>query len=504
MIDKPTTHILVVDDEKHICNIIEETLSSSQYTVTTYADPVAALAHIEEHPVDLVLTDLVMGDHSGMQILDATLLSHSDAMVILMTAHPTVQTAISVLKKGAYDFLVKPFKLELLKSTIDRAVEHQRVMRENLHLRGQVEFLKVANAHTAKIDIDRYLKLVIESCKKELGAAAVGILQIDPRTDEPLRRHCITDDPLIESVVTDETVMEKFAGSTSSQPTIEARRVQTENGNEVRVSILQPIMIRNKINGVINIVVASKFGRVTPGQLDVLSILTNSAASAIANNRLYRDLRKSYLEAIRVLANAIEARDQYTAGHTDRVSKLAELIARKLGWSEAKIFDLHMGCTLHDIGKIGVPDNILNKPSALTEEERARMRSHPDVGLQIIRGIELFKPAIPFIKAHHEFYDGTGYPRGLRGEEIPVEGRLLAVADTFDAIMSDRPYRNGNSLKVAVDELLKFRGKQFDPEIVDVFLKILDDGEVDFEAMYDREEDTSCLKDIPISEKAPV
>ena len=504
MVDNPTTRILVVDDEKYICSIIQEALASEDYHVVALSDPRAAIDHIKSFPVDLVLTDLVMGDYSGVQILETTLETHHDAIVILMTAHPTLQTAISVLKKGAYDFLVKPFKLELLKSTIERAVEHQRVRRENVHLRGQVDFLKVVNANAAEIDIDRYLRLVVESCKKELGATAAGIIEVDPRSGDTMRRICSVDDPLLENAVLDPAALEKVVEFDRSTPVIEAHRSDNQADPEIRLSIYQPILIHNELHGVINLLVVSRFGRVTPGQLDVLTILTHSAASAMANHQLYRDLQRSYLEAIRGLANSIEARDQYTAGHTDRVSRLAELIARRLGWNESRILDLQMGCTLHDIGKIGVPDRILNKPSALTEEERRKMRSHPELGLRIIRGIDLFKPAIPYIKAHHEAYDGTGYPRGLRGEEIPVEGRLLAVADTFDAIMSDRPYRNGNSLQVAVGELLKYRGSQFDPEIVDLFVEILREGSVDLDEMYGRSEDTSFLETLATSQKVRV
>jgi len=504
MLGKPATHILVIDDEKYICSIIEESLSADDYQVVAMSDPQAALHHIEHHPVDLVLTDLVMGDYSGVQILETTLAIHPDAIVILMTAHPTLQTAVSVLKKGAYDFLVKPFKLELLRSTIQRALEHQRVRRENVHLRGQVEFLKVINQNSANSDIDRYLKLVVESCKRELGAVAAGIIEINSQTGQPARRVCVVDDPLMESIVLSEDTLDKITATGDSGPVIEALRSNHDGSPEVRLSIYQPIYIDRQLRGVINLLVVSQFGRITPGQLDVLTILANSAASALSRRRLYADLRRSYLEAIRGLANAIEARDTYTAGHTDRVCRLAEMIARALGWSESRIVDLQMGCTLHDIGKIGVPDSILNKPSALTEDERQMMNRHPEVGLKIIHGIDLFKPAIPYIKAHHEWFDGTGYPRSLRGEEIPFEGRLLAVADTFDAILSDRPYRNGNTLAVAVSELLKYRGRQFDPEIVDVFLGILREGMVDFEAMYGRKEDTSCLDELPVSEKVSV
>ncbi|GAG32698.1 unnamed protein product, partial [marine sediment metagenome] len=243
--------------------------------------------------------------------------------------------------------------------------------------------------------------------------------------------------------------------------------------------ISQPIFIRRRLHGVINLLVLTRFGRVTPGQLDVLTILTNSAASAIANLRLYQDVQSSYLQAIRGLANAIEARDKCTAGHTDRVSKLAELVARHLGWNESQIRDLVMGCSLHDIGKIGVPDSVLNKANKLTQQERRLMNGHPEMGLKIILGIDFFKPAIPYIIAHHERYDGTGYPRGLKGEEIPIEGRLLAVADAFDAIMANRPYRKGAGLKTAVSELVTYKGIQFDPKIVDAFIETLADEQID-------------------------
>ena len=155
--------ILVVDDEKYICNIIVEALSIEKYHVVAFSDPAKALTHIEQNSVDLVLTDLVMGEYTGVQILESTLAHHSDATVILMTAHPTVQTAISVLRKGAYDFLMKPFRLELLKATIKRGLEHQQVIRENLHLKGQVEFLKVVGAANTEMGIDDFLAMVARS-----------------------------------------------------------------------------------------------------------------------------------------------------------------------------------------------------------------------------------------------------------------------------------------------------------------------------------------------------
>jgi len=161
-----------------------------------------------------------------------------------------------------------------------------------------------------------------------------------------------------------------------------------------------------------------------------------------------------------------------------------------------------MGCTLHDIGKIGVPDSILKKAGPLTPEERTLMESHPEVGIRIIRGIDRFKPAVPYIIAHHERWDGKGYPRGLAGEEIPIEGRLLSVVDTVDAILSDRPYRLGAGLQTALDELMEYRGSQFDPMIVDTFLELIQEEQVEFSDLYDREVTSADIDLTSVSEKA--
>lgn len=498
--------ILVIDDEEYICSVIEETLAPDKYSLAIYQDPAKALEYLRSHPVDLVLSDLLMGEYSGIQILETAQETQDDAVVILMTAHPTVQTAVSVLKKGAYDFLVKPFKLQLLRSTIERALSHQQVLRDNLHLRGQVEFLKVANAHASGIEIDRLLQMVVDSAKQELGAVAAGLLEVDPKSGEIIREACATDDQTYEDQVLNVLSLKKFAGTWRPKPVIEGKRVNKNGRSMVRLSIYQPVFIRRTLHGVVSLVIESHFGQIAPGQLDVLSILTNTAASAIANHILYGDVQRSYLEAIRGLANAIEARDTYTSGHTDRVCVLAEAVAREMGWSERRIHDLIMGCTLHDIGKIGVPDSVLNKASALTQDETKKMRRHPELGLRIIRGISLFKPAVPYIGSHHERWDGKGYPKQLEGEDIPQEGRLLAVVDTFDAILSDRPYRQGATVKSAIQELVKYRGTQFDPEIVVMFLLVIRKGEIDFETLYKREEDISFLDDIdvPVSETVSV
>jgi response regulator RpfG family c-di-GMP phosphodiesterase len=499
MADCRPANIVVVDDEQYICNIIAEALSSEACHVVTFCEPARALEYIENNAVDLVLTDLVMGERSGVEILETTQAAHKDAVVILMTAHPTVQTAISVLKKGAYDFLVKPFKLDILKAAIQRGVNHQRVIRDVVNLQGQVEFLKVANASVVEENMTSFLKLVVESCKKELSAQAVCVTELNPDTMDVITEVCDCEKEECLDILTAESGRVAFA-SRECQRVIRREEVEQDGQPATKVFVSQPILIHGRLHGVIDVLIVRRFDELTRGQLDVLTILSNSAASTIANQRLYRELRRSYLEAIRGLANAIEARDQYTAGHTDRVCRLAGIIAVGLDWSEMRLNNLVMGCTLHDIGKIGVPDSILNKPAPLSEEERAKMQKHPEVGLKIISEIDLFRPAIPYIMAHHEWYDGRGYPGGLVGKDIPIEGRLLAVADTFDAIMSDRPYRKGRSFMTAVSELVTYRGTQFDPKIVDTFLEVIRQGKVNFREMYGHDEDLNQLDALEITE----
>lgn len=500
MLNNDSPVIVILDDEKYICNIVLEALSSESYQVYAFSDPEKGKEFIKNNRVDLVLSDLIMGKHNGVEVLDQTLSCHPDAIVIMMTAHPTVETAISVLKKGAYDFMVKPFKLDLLKATIQRGMTHQRIKRENVRLKEQVEFLKVTNTGDVDYDGEEFIQLVVNSCKQEMSASAVAMMEINPKSNELIG--CVYDSDTEDDVeeILNRAHLEECIKSNSNQPIIYKIPIEREGNNFIKTLILQPIRTRKKLYGLINILIYNRFGEITPGQLNVINLLGNSAANTIANHYLYHNLQDSYIQAITGLANAIEARDAYTAGHTERVSLLAEYTAKQMGWDNKKILDLRMGCSLHDIGKIGVPDSILNKPGILSTEEKDLMGAHPQVGLKIIENIELFKPAIPYIIAHHERYDGTGYPNGLKGEEIPIEGRLLSVCDTFDAILSNRPYRQGKSLQFAIDELLKNSGKQFDPKIVQYFITMLQSGQVDFMKLYGKNEDVTTISSEVIPE----
>ena len=185
-------------------------------------------------------------------------------------------------------------------------------------------------------------------------------------------------------------------------------------------------------------------------------------------------LERAYLDMVETLRFTVEAKDSYTRGHSDRVSEYSVLIGRKVGLPEDQIKTLKVGGLFHDIGKIGIPDSILLKPGKLTDDEYSEIKNHPSIGAHILGSAEIFKDIIPIVKHHHEKFDGRGYPSGLKGEEIPYLARIAAIADTFDATTSRRSYRDALDLQYVRDEIEKCKGTQFDPQLADAFLEILD------------------------------
>ena len=187
-----------------------------------------------------------------------------------------------------------------------------------------------------------------------------------------------------------------------------------------------------------------------------------------------RQLTRSYMATVRALSNAVEARDYYTGKHAERVARYAIEIARSLGVARPDAAETEFGFLLHDIGKVAMPDAILFKPGALTDEERTQMKRHPVVGAEMLEGIEFLAEAAKVVRSHHERWDGTGYPDGLAGEEIPLSARVFAVADVLDALTTDRPYRPRMGLAEARQLIVESSGSHFDPRVVAAFREVGD------------------------------
>ncbi len=208
-------------------------------------------------------------------------------------------------------------------------------------------------------------------------------------------------------------------------------------------------------------------------KIRLINVISDYATSAIQRAMLHNRLEESFLQTVVSLANAMDARDSYTGDHSQRMAEMASRVGKEMGLTTADIETLHWAGILHDIGKIGVPDGILNKEGKLTKEEWVVMKEHPVTGAQIVKPVKYLSAVSPIIRAHHEKYDGTGYPYGLSGEDIPFGSRILAVVDAYVAIRDERVYRAARSHEEAIAELRRFSGTQFDPVIVDIFCKTI-------------------------------
>lgn len=235
-----------------------------------------------------------------------------------------------------------------------------------------------------------------------------------------------------------------------------------------------PLRLREKPIGTVS-VLRSEIGRsFTDDDEVLLESIGSQMAVAIENYRLNLDVERTYIETIMALAMAVEAKDPYSAGHSKRVGFYARQIGEVLGLGADELELLNAGGVLHDIGKIGIKDEILLKTTHLNSDEEKIMQQHPIIGEAIVKPVRSLQKTAELIRHHHESYDGTGYPSGLKGEEIPLGARILVVADTFDAMVTDRPYRKRLSVEIARAELNKLSGIQFDPKAVDAFMTVLD------------------------------
>ncbi|RCK80604.1 MAG: HD-GYP domain [Candidatus Ozemobacter sibiricus] len=233
-----------------------------------------------------------------------------------------------------------------------------------------------------------------------------------------------------------------------------------------------PIMQRGTPIGVITLY-TSKPRDFTQNEIDLLTTFASQASIAIENAQLYAKMKDQYLSMVMALAAAIEAKDSYTHGHSQKVMEYAVKIARRMNLPEDEVETIRYAGLLHDIGKIGIKDVILGKPGKLTAEELTEMRKHPRYGATIMEQVDLLREIAPLTLYHHECFDGSGYPMGLKGKDIPLGARILAVADMYDSMVADRPYRKAFPIEQVVQEMRKVAGTQLDPEIVHIFLEIL-------------------------------
>jgi len=465
----------VVDDEKFIRDILADFLSLEGYTVRTAQDGSAAITELHNEPYDLVITDLKMPKLGGLDLLKEITSSYPDTCTVIMTGFGTVETAIDAMKQGAYDYILKPFKAEQIVHICQRGIEKRRLAAENLRLREAVSLYKVTEAIAASLSLEEVISTASDSVLAEVHADIVFTwLENEGKTGMFQRARNVA--PYIEQEtggiqLEPTSVQERLR---SGAPLLEhgsraARFFESIPEPPVESFLAVPLKVRESLIGWIAAASITHSKRFDEGQRKLLSIIASRAAASIENARLYQDLQATFQQTIQSLARTIDKMDRYTAGHSERVARYAVMLARALKLDEVDVDIVRHSALMHDIGKIGCVLN-LNKPGRLTPDEYEVFKKHPVYGRDILDPIKFLQSVVPGVYSHHEYWNGRGYPEGLKGPAIPLVARIISIADTYDAMTSDRAYRRALPHEVTIIEIERCSGSQFDPDLAHTFI----------------------------------
>jgi response regulator RpfG family c-di-GMP phosphodiesterase len=474
-----TPRILVVDDEQVIREILADFLSMEGFWVRTAEDGSAALLELSRNQYDLVLSDLKMPVMGGLELLKAISEHTPNVVTIIMTGFGTVETAIDAMKKGAYDYILKPFKVEEVVHTIRRGLEKQRLLAENIRLKEALSLYKVSEAIASSLSLDGVMNTVTDAAIHEIDADSVTILLDDGEGGFFERAREVNPKFIVGSGDFGELDVNALAEYFSEERPLRVHGSEglmffaTEPvGLTLQSLLVTTLRVRNKTIGYLGAMSFTRGKKFDEGQRKLLSIVASRAAASIENAKLYEDLKGTFRQTIKGLASAIDKMDRYTAGHSERVAAYAQILAIKLGLPPGDVEIVRQSALMHDVGKIGCVLN-LNKPGRLTHEEYAIFQKHPVYGRDILEPISFLHPLVPGVFMHHERWDGNGYPLGLKSQDIPLFARIISVADTYDAMTSDRAYRKALPHEVATREIHECSGSQFDPDVAGNFLEAI-------------------------------
>ena len=346
-------------------------------------------------------------------------------------------------------------------------------------LREMTTLYEIAKLTSSSLDLDKMISSVFKSAVKILNAETGSLMLFDSEGEFLIIKsaHGLNEEIIRNTrIKKGETIVGLVAQN--GKPLIingraDISQIKGREKYEKINSICVPLKTKKGVMGVINLNRKEDAKPFTPDDLNLLFTLANDAAYAIENATLYQNLYESYRSIIRALISALELKDTYTRGHSEAVTRYAVALAKKLKLSPQEIDSIEVAAILHDIGKIGINDNILSKPERLNEEEWREVKQHPEFSYKILKEVKFPWDIKPIIYAHHERYNGKGYPAGLKGRKIPLGARILAVADTFAAMTSERPYRKRLSKERVIEELKTVAGNQLDPDLVEVFVDML-------------------------------
>ncbi|MBL0701157.1 MAG: response regulator [Desulfosarcina sp.] len=501
MNDKERETILFVDDEKDLLTLAGEYFRRKGFKMFTAKNGEEAVEILKHERIDCCFTDLNMPGMDGLELAEHIRQLDNSIPVIVVTGYPSLDSAVNTLKNGVVDFLIKPVRFSMLEACLGRVLRERRLLIDNIFLKKELEGksrLEALNRElTNKVEELNTLNMIMSNLSSIDASSDIFKCMTDLATEitnaDESRFYVINDDiqqpfqvaasygsagKTCDDAFDDvaellmETVNDKI-------PFLVAENKNVRGLPEKILSFMAvPLKIRERVFGILVLHVTDGDIRFDKKDLFYMSFLTMNAASSIENIALYDNIFDNLFSTLYAFVQALEARDPYTRQHSDRVAQLSVSIAREMGCSTEDIDIIDFAGRLHDIGKIGVMDKVLLKPGKLTDEEFDMIKKHPVIGAKIIGQLGMWDREREIIKYHHERFDGTGYPEGLKRDRIPFLARILAVADAFDAMDSDRAYRKRMQTERIMDIINKAAGTQFDPDVVKVFQKLYEQGNI--------------------------
>ena len=445
--------ILVVDDEEQIAQLLTGALRSDGHEAEYVTDGHAALDRMRENRVDLLVTDLRMPRMGGMELIREAKALHPDLDTLIMTAFASEDTAVGALREGVSDYLSKPFGMEEVREAIEKALTNRAT---RLEKDQRVNDLSEEVASTRE-DLHQHVN--------DLSYLHDLTRQIADRST-PLRE-CLSligrhfDAESVQFIEHGEVVERAGEPPNTVALDLARRTARTRLAKRTEFGMAAPVGA--------GALVISRRKPFDDRHLRLLSISARDLALAVENDRLHACRRRDYIGIVATLIEAVEAKDRFNRGHSRRVAELASRFAHHVGLPARERELLETAAKLHDIGKIGIPEEILNKPGRLTHSEFDIIKSHPVIGEQILMPLDFLAEARPIVRHHHERWDGGGYPDGLHGSSIPHTAAMLSIVDSFDAMTSTRPYRDGLPRERALSILRDGAGSQWDPALVRSF-----------------------------------
>ncbi len=473
--------ILALDDDELMTETIKSYFQSAGYRVDTENDPTKAAERVRSQKYDILLLDFLMRPICGDEVVRQIREFDRDLYIILLTGHKSMAPPIRTIRElDIQGYFEKSERFDQLELLIESCVKSIRQLRTIKSYRdGLQKIVELSSDLNDWQSVDEMLAEILEQLS-ELFSCKDTCVYLD--VEALKQRYTFESDPTVF----------KGMGSYESRSDLGAA-LYRQLPDDLRIAVdweskrlLAPLF--SEEHCLFGCLAAQLSEDVTKEALQLFEVYSKQAGAIISNQLLhylleeqnkklvdaYATLRQNHLETINVVRRMVDAKDFYTRGHSDRVSFYAVKIAQAMGKSESYIERLRIAGLFHDIGKIGIPDDILQNPGELTEEEYAQIKQHTILGGKILSSISSFHNILPIIEAHHERFDGYGYPYGINGRDIPEESRIISVADAFDAMTSKRTYRNNLSLSEAMEELRVGKDTQFDGEIVEVFLKLLE------------------------------